>query len=122
MLVAVHQPHFLPWLGYLDRIRRADLFIVLDHVQFERRNFQNRTRIRLDDRPHWLTVPVIQQSQGERVLEKRIDNPPRNSERGWGMKHYQTLRHAYRDADDFATWGSELKALLTARLGQLVDL
>ena len=39
MIVTLHQPHFLPWLGYLDRMREADLFIVLDHVQFERRNY-----------------------------------------------------------------------------------
>ena len=44
MIVAIHQPHFMPWLGYLERMRRADLFIVLDHVQFERGNYQNRTQ------------------------------------------------------------------------------
>ena len=37
MLVAIHQPLYFPWLGYLDRMARSDLFVVLDHVQFERR-------------------------------------------------------------------------------------
>src|SRR5205085_4263182 len=54
MLVAIHQPHYVPWLGYLDRMARADVFIVLDHVQFERRNYQNRTMIRLEDESRWL--------------------------------------------------------------------
>ena len=49
MLVAIHQPTFVPWLGYLDRMLRSDLFVILDHVQFERRNYQNRTLIRLED-------------------------------------------------------------------------
>ena len=44
MIVAIHQPHYLPWLGYLHRMAQVDLFILLDHVQFERRNYQNRTR------------------------------------------------------------------------------
>ena len=57
MIVAIHQPHFLPWLGYLHRMSRADLFVLLDHVQFERRNYQNRTRIRIEDEARWLTVP-----------------------------------------------------------------
>ena len=83
MIVAIHQPNFLPWLGYLDRMIRADLFIVLDHVQFERRNYQNRTRILLDGHGHWLTVPVQQHSQLERIVVKQIDNPPADVERWW---------------------------------------
>ena len=73
MLIAIHQPHYIPWLGYLDRMIKADLFIVLDHVQFERRNYQNRTAIRCDDQQKWLTVPVVQVSQKETILEKRVD-------------------------------------------------
>ena len=38
MNVAIHQPNFVPWLGYFDRMIRADMFVLLDHVQFERRN------------------------------------------------------------------------------------
>ena len=41
MIVAAHQPHYLPWLGYLDKIARADLFVVMDDLQFEPQNFQN---------------------------------------------------------------------------------
>ena len=48
MIVAIHQPHFLPWLGFLQRMAQADVFVLLDHVQFERRNYQNRTMIRMD--------------------------------------------------------------------------
>ena len=59
MKVAIHQPHFLPWLGYLHRMAQADLFVLLDHVQFERRNYQNRTMIRMNGEARWLTVPVV---------------------------------------------------------------
>src|SRR5258708_12748915 len=76
MLVAIHQPTFMPWLGYFDRMARADLFVLLDHVQFERRNYQNRALIRLEDEARWLTVPVVQLSQKERIVEKRVANPP----------------------------------------------
>ena len=70
VLVAIHQPHYLPWLGYLHRMAQADLFIVLDHVQFERGNYQNRTQVRVNGAAHWLTVPVVQRSQKERIDEK----------------------------------------------------
>lgn len=122
MIVAIHQPHFLPWLGYLDRMIQADLFIVLDHVQFERRNYQNRTRILNNGLEHWLTVPVIQRSQQERVLDKLIDDFPASEQRSWGAKTYQTLRYAYRDAAFFDMYGPELKKILLTRWEYLVDL
>jgi hypothetical protein len=122
MIVAVHQPCFLPWLGYLDRMARADLFIVLDHVQFERRNYQNRTRIRIDGQPHWLTVPVHQHSQLERITDKLIDNPDGDDPHWWGANHARTLRHAYRDAPFLADYEPTLRRLLETRHERLVDL
>jgi len=53
VLVAIHQPHYLPWLGYQQRMQQADLVILL-------------TQIRINGAPHWLTVPVVQRSQKER--------------------------------------------------------
>jgi hypothetical protein len=74
MRVAIHQPHFLPWLGYPHRMAQVDLFVLLDHVQFERRNYQNRTMFRMNGETRWLTVPVVQRSQKERIIDKEIDN------------------------------------------------
>ncbi|HTM61882.1 MAG TPA: WbqC family protein [Burkholderiales bacterium] len=93
MLVAIHQPHYLPWLGYLEKMAQADLFIVLDHVQFERGNYQNRTQVRVNGAAHWLTVPVVQRSQKERIDEKLID-----TRQDWEATHYETLRRAYGQA------------------------
>jgi hypothetical protein len=122
MIVAVHQPHFVPWLGYLDRMARSDLFIVLDHVQFERRNYQNRTMIRLEDQAKWLTVPVVQLSQKERIVDKRIDNSEDGSSRSWGPNHFKTLKYAYRKAPYFDQYASRLQDILESRWDRLVDL
>jgi hypothetical protein len=103
-------------------MRQADLFIVLDHVQFERRNYQNRTRIKLDGKPHWLTVPVQQHSQQERLIDKRIDNPPATEVRWWGPNLCRTLKHAYRDAEYFGDYAPELFRILETRWQRLVDL
>lgn len=121
MLVAIHQPHYLPWLGYLSRMARADLFVLLDHVQFERRNYQNRTRIRLDGRPHWLTVPVEQRAREERILDKRIDNRLAGL-RAWPRIHLLTLRHAYREAPHLHACIPQLQALYETHYERLVDL
>jgi hypothetical protein len=117
MLVAIHQPHYLPWLGYLHRMARADLFVVLDHVQFERGNYQNRTRVRVNGAARWLTVPLVYGSQKERIDEKRIDN---NVE--WSRVHFETLRRVYGGAGHFRSCASALAAIYRARWERLVDL
>ncbi len=122
MIVAIHQPCYLPWLGYLDRMIRSDIFVLLDHVQFERRNYQNRTLIRLEDEAKWLTVPVVQLSQKERLIDKRIDNPEGDGPRWWGPNHFQTLRYAYRKSPYFDPYAPALKEILERRWEKLVDL
>jgi len=123
MLVAIHQPTFFPWLGYLDRMAEADLFVILDHVQFERRNYQNRTMIRLEDESRWLTVPVVQLSQKEKIIDKMVDNPPSTDDnRWWGPNSFNTLKYAYRKAAFFDTYAAELRDMFHARWDKLVDL
>jgi hypothetical protein len=121
MKVAIHQPHFLPWLGYLHRMAQADLFVLLDHVQFERRNYQNRTMIRVDDQAHWLTVPVLQHSQKERIVDKHIDNRL-DGTKWWASNHFATLRHAYRAAPFFSTYAPEIQRLFDTKWERLVDI
>ena len=122
MIVTLHQPLFLPWLGYLDRMAHADLFILLDHVQFERRNYQNRARIRFDGEARWLTVPVVQRSRDELIIEKRIDNSPVGPDRWWGSRHFKTLCYAYRDAPFFNDYAPQLREILQSPCERLVDL
>jgi hypothetical protein len=98
---------------------QVDLFILLDHVQFERRNHQNRGQIRLNGEPRWLTVPVVQRSQKERIIEKQIDN---SDPRPWGTIHLSTLRHAYREAKHFKDYSGAMRNILEARWDRLVDL
>ena len=117
MRVAIHQPHYLPWLGLLHRMAAADLFIVLDHVQFERGNYQNRTQVRVNRAPHWLTVPVLQRSQKERIADKEID-----CSRDWAAVHFETLRRAYTGGGYFGTYRTELKRIYAQRWQRLADL
>ena len=120
MRIAIHQPHFLPWLGYLHRMAQVDAFVLLDHVQFERRNYQNRTMIRMNGAAHWLTVPVVQRSRDERIVDKAIDNTD-SGERSWGRVCARTLQHLYGKAPFFREHAPALKAILEARWEKLVD-
>ena len=122
MIVAIHQPCYLPWLGYLQRMARADVFVLLDHVQFERGNYQNRTRILIDGEARWLTVPVLYRSQKERIADKEIDNHLLEGPRHWGTVQFGTLRHAYRTASCAPLYLPLLRDILQARWQRLVEL
>lgn len=122
MIVAAHQPNFAPWLGFFDRIRRAQRFVLLDHVQFERQNYQNRTLIKTQGGPKWVTVPVVQKSRDELILDKEICNGQDGKE-FWGRKVYLTLESSYARAPHFKLYGPKLKELFVGtRWDKLVDL
>jgi hypothetical protein len=95
MIVSVHQPQFLPWLGYFEKIYRSDCFVILDTVQFKKNEFQNRNKIRTPDGWQWLTVPVGYK------FPMRIDEVPINNQSNWRRKHLQSLLANYKKAPFF---------------------
>ena len=95
MIVSVHQPQYIPWLGYIDKIARSDHFVFLDCVQYKEREFQNRNRIRTRDGWIWLSVPVI--SGGRQAIgDVAVDN-----EAAWQRKHLGSLLTWYGAAPHF---------------------
>lgn len=95
MKIAVHQPQYLPWLGYVDKIDQADCFVLLDDVQFKKNEWQNRNRIKTATGWQWLTVPVLQRFP-QRISEVRINNAV-----SWSRKHLQALISNYARAPFF---------------------
>lgn len=92
MKCAIHQPQFLPWLGYLDKMSKADVFVYLDNVQFKKNEFQNRNKIRVENEARWITVPV-QHSLGTPINRVRIAD-----RRPWRRKMRATIEQSYRTA------------------------
>ena len=85
MIVAVHQPQYLPWLGYFDKMRRADVFCYLNDVQYKKNEWQNRNRIKTAQNRQWITVPVRYHFP-EKINEVHINNGV-----DWTRKHLQAL-------------------------------
>lgn len=92
MRIAIHQPQFMPWLGYFDKLDKADVFVLLDNVQFKKNEYQNRNRIKTHDQWIWLSVPVSF-NFGDLVSGVRINN-----QQDWRRKHLQTLLTYYGKA------------------------
>lgn len=121
MKVAAHQPHYLPWLGYLAKIAEADRFVVMDDLQFEAQNFQNRNRVKINHGQVWLTVPLERGPQSERICDKRIQNQASPKEH-WQRRTWETLRIHYGAAPYFGCYAPELADVYTRRWERLVDL
>ncbi len=102
MRVAIHQPHYLPWLGYLAKWAAADVFVFLDTVPYEKNGWQNRNRIKTAGGARWLTVPV-RARLGTPIAEISVDTG-----QPWGRHHLRSIEHAYARAPH---WPAHREAL-----------
>lgn len=116
--VAIMQPTYLPWLGYFALMDRVDIFVFLDSVQFERRSWQQRNRIKGPHGEQTLTVPVFTKGLREqRINEVRIDPSA-----GFPEKHVRAIQHAYASAPHFESHGPGLAEILRRHHNHLADL
>lgn len=116
MKIAVHQPQYLPWLGYFAKIAQVDRFVLLDNVQFKKNEWQNRNRIKTAAGWQWLTVPVIHRFP-QRLSEVRIDRTA-----PWARKHLQALISSYTAAPFFGVHRPFLEELYTREWEWLAEL
>ncbi|GJL65081.1 MAG: hypothetical protein NPIRA05_00520 [Nitrospirales bacterium] len=115
MRVSIHQPQFLPWLGYLDKINQADYFVILDNVQFKKNEWQNRNRIRTCKGFQWLSVPILH-SFGQQICDVQINNCDH-----WKRKHLGALKIHYEGTPFFSQYFSELQEIYSDEWQKLSD-
>jgi hypothetical protein len=115
--LAVLQPGYLPWLGFFDQLRRSDVFVLYDDVQFDKHGWRNRNRIKSPAGPQWLTVPVRHKGL-EKPKIADVEIVPGN----WARKHLLSIRQLYTRAPFLARYLPELEEVLARPLSRLVDL
>lgn len=118
MIISTHQPQYIPWLGYFDKIARSDSFVFLDNVQYKTREFQNRNKIRAKDGWLWLSVPVVSKGKGRQIIaDVRIDN-----ELGWPKEHLMSLKTCYARTKYFDKYFPFFEDLYGKAWDKLADL
>ncbi|MFB0523511.1 MAG: WbqC family protein [Candidatus Bathyarchaeia archaeon] len=95
MIMAGHQPNYLPWLGYFDKMKKCDVFVIEDAVQFEYHGYTNRNRIKTRGGATWLTVPVRAPARRQHINQVEIAN---DSDPKWRRRHWRTLQANYGKA------------------------
>jgi hypothetical protein len=116
MRVAIIQSNYIPWKGYFDAMAAVDEFILLDEVQYTKRDWRNRNRIRSAAGTQWLTIPVqVKGRYHQRIDETLVAEPD------WAARHWATLRGAYRRAPHFDAVAEWLEPLYAAERERLSD-
>jgi hypothetical protein len=100
--IAILQSYYIPWRGYFDMIAAVDEFILYDDMQFTRRDWRNRNKIKTPKGEQWLSVPVqVKGKYHQKIKETQIDGS------AWQKSHWGTLRQNYSKAqffDEIASW------------------
>lgn len=91
-IVVVSQSMYFPWVGLLEQVRLADVFVHYDNVQFAR-GFFNRVQVKTSSGRNWITVPLRDYHQGDLIDEVLVDD-----REDWRSKHRKILQHAYQKA------------------------
>ena len=113
MTITIHQPEHLPWCGLLDKIRKSDLFVILDTVQFEKNYFHNRNKTCGE----LVTVPVKKHPLATKIKDIQIDYSS-----DWVRKYLGTIKRLHSKDKDFARHYEWLDKTLNKRYEKLADL
>lgn len=101
MKTVILQPSYIPWRGFFDQIARSDLFVFYDDVQYDKRGWRNRNKIKTSDGPQWLTIPVHSRgAQTEHILIRDV-RISYDTQHPWNQEHWKRLQHAYARAPYF---------------------
>ena len=115
--VAIHQPNYLPWMGYFYKMSLSDHFIFLDTVQYSKGSYQNRVKIKTPQGSKWLTQPVsISGSSLPLTKDVKFADPD------WPQKHLAMLHSNYSRSGFWKQYRDELQALLDNHNGKLSEI
>lgn len=118
MRVAIHQPEYLGYLGFYNKMMNADAWIFLDNVQLAKRDFVRRNRIRGPNGPMWLSVPIITKGRYYQLIQDVIID---NSQ-SWAKNHWKSIQHQYARTSFFDDCSHHLTSIYEAEWDNLADL
>ena len=120
MIVSVHQPNYLPYLGFFDKMIKSDIFVIHDDIQFSKKDFQHRNKIRINDGWKWLTVPIEKSIVNINMVKIKNDKSPNGSK--WSSTHFREMKANYTKTPFFEDYESKFKKIYGTKYDNLIDL
>jgi hypothetical protein len=105
--VGIHQPNFFPWLGFFEKIKKSDMFVFLDNVQYPQGSWTNRVKILNQGIPSWITCPVHHTGQYQTIREIKIDE-----KQPWRKKIIKIIKINYSKSEFFSENFEFISALI----------
>ena len=113
------QPSYIPWRGYFHQILKSDIFVFYDDVQYDKRGWRNRNRIKTPSGTQWLTIPV--NSHGAQNEHIPINQIHISWERPWNEEHWRTIEYAYHKAPFFSQFAPIIREFYSKHAVLLAD-
>ncbi|MTI81808.1 MAG: WbqC family protein [Firmicutes bacterium] len=114
-VIAIHQPNYIPWIGYFHKMLNSDIFVIADDVQLSTQSVTHRNKIKSANGVILLTVPLAR----KKVLIKDVEI---YNEEDWGKKHFQTLQHCYARSDYWSQYKKQFEEIYNQKWVKLIDL
>lgn len=111
------QSCYIPWRGYFDIIRKSDVFVIHDDIQYTKQDWRNRNRIKSPSGHLLLTVPTCKESTKGTIDEVFVDNG-----QDWGIRHWRQIEANYAKSPHFSEFGPVFRDILLTRWDKLGEL
>lgn len=119
MIVGIHQPNYLPYIGFFDKLRKSDVFIIYDDAQFTKGDFQQRNRIRIHRGWKWLTVPI--EKKHIPINQIKIRNDVEIEGTTWQEAHFKEIYDNYKKAPYYPSFEKDIRRIYEQQYGMLID-
>lgn len=105
-IITIHQPNYIPWLGFFAKIKKADYFVILDTVKYSKNSVINRNKIRTKYGSSYLTIPIGKKYHSSTIHDVKL--PERND---WKEDHWKTIETNYKNSEFFSSYEYSLKKI-----------
>lgn len=116
MICTIHQPNYLPYLGFFEKAFKSDVFILYDTTQFKKNDWQNRNKICVNNGWQWISMPVYH-NFGQKIFEVKIKDPQKNL-----LKNWRSLQVIYSRAPYYKEYAPEFEAIFSSGIELLSEL
>lgn len=120
MIVGIHQPNYLPYLGFFDKLRKSDVFVIYDDAQFSKGDFQHRNRIRIYHGWKWLTVPV--EKKHIPINQIKTKNEIEIEGTTWQEAHLKEIHDNYKKAPYYPNFEKDIRRIYEQEYDTLIDI
>lgn len=116
MICTIHQPNYLPYLGFFEKAYNSDIFVLYDTTQFKKNDWQNRNKLCIPNGWQWISMPILHDF-GQKILEVKIKDPEKNLAKNW-----RSIKVIYGRAPFFKDYSPAFEEIYNSQKQYVADL